>query len=362
MSRDELQHIRDRLLQLAEASSGQRRPLNVKRKVALSRQTSKTAAAPKLSMQDFVRMDPGYGGCGYVRGIAERIRSDKNHTGIGADDEGAVDVVVAASAGGTSMKEGCYTPDIEHLVFPNPKKRSPQQVAPATLADAPPPPPPPPSNKTRSRLAEMFALSRHLQRSSTERQEAKARTGPQVNRSIDSAIESSNSVTSHARQAAPITDANKRWVYSVDETVRQNFLSRAPSRVSPSNDNNKNGASFEITASAGPTQVSSTSPFPPTHVRPRRTANATLSPTTNRPTGFLVVFHRYLRYAVAYRWSLAAVSFRVKEVDAPGGSVSDQSPVRVSIGRQNDTIELLRNRNARILLFSVNWSDLVGGI
>lgn len=33
--------------------------------------------------------------------------------------------------------------------------------------------PPPPLTKTRSRLAEMFALSRHLQRSSTDRQDSK---------------------------------------------------------------------------------------------------------------------------------------------------------------------------------------------
>ncbi|ERL91188.1 hypothetical protein D910_08527 [Dendroctonus ponderosae] len=117
MSRDDLQHIRDRLLQLSDSPSSQRMPFNVKRKVALSRQPSK-APPSKLSMQDFVRMDPG------------------------------------------------YTPDIEHLVFPNSRRRSPQQVAPAVSEQTT-------TGKTRSRLAEMFALSRHLQRSSAERQDSK---------------------------------------------------------------------------------------------------------------------------------------------------------------------------------------------
>ncbi|ENN74069.1 hypothetical protein YQE_09359, partial [Dendroctonus ponderosae] len=59
-----------------------------------------------------------------------------------------------------------YTPDIEHLVFPNSRRRSPQQVAPAVSEQTT-------TGKTRSRLAEMFALSRHLQRSSAERQDSK---------------------------------------------------------------------------------------------------------------------------------------------------------------------------------------------
>ncbi|XP_030760452.1 uncharacterized protein LOC115885626 [Sitophilus oryzae] len=59
-------------------------------------------------------------------------------------------------------------------------------------------------------------------------------------RSIDSAIDSSGKVASaHARQSASINEGNRRWVYSVDETLRQNFLTRAPSKVSPSSDNNK---------------------------------------------------------------------------------------------------------------------------
>lgn len=52
-----------------------------------------------------------------------------------------------------------YTPNIEHLVFPT-RKRNPQQVAPIN----------PPVQKTRSRLAEMFALSRHLQQRSADRE------------------------------------------------------------------------------------------------------------------------------------------------------------------------------------------------
>lgn len=107
MSRDEFQ-IRDRLLLLAECSNPHK-PFNVKRKSSTTKQSSRGSG--KLSMQDFVRMDPG------------------------------------------------YTPDIEHLVFPS-KKRNPQQVAPIN----------PPPAKTRSRLAEMFALSRHLQQKSADRE------------------------------------------------------------------------------------------------------------------------------------------------------------------------------------------------
>ncbi|KAJ8919121.1 hypothetical protein NQ315_012106 [Exocentrus adspersus] len=118
MSRDEV-HIRDRLLLLAECPNPHK-PFNVKRKSVLTKQTSKTG--PKLSVQDFVRMDPG------------------------------------------------YTPDIEHLVFPI-RKRNPQQVAPIN---------PVTPAKTRSRLAEMFALSRHLQQRSADR-ETKTRAIPIVN-------------------------------------------------------------------------------------------------------------------------------------------------------------------------------------
>lgn len=108
MNREDL-HIRDRLLMLAECSNPQK-PFNVKRKSNLTKQLSKGGSS-KMSMQDFVRMDPG------------------------------------------------YTPDIEHLVFPS-RKRNPQQVAPINPTPA----------KTRSRLAEMFALSRHLQQRSADRE------------------------------------------------------------------------------------------------------------------------------------------------------------------------------------------------
>lgn len=117
MNREDIQ-IRDRLLMLAERSNPHK-PFNVKRKSQSVKQIPK--AGPKLSVQDFVRMDPG------------------------------------------------YTPDIEHLVFPS-RKRNPQQVAPISQ----------PTGKTRSRLAEMFALSRHLQQRSADR-ESKSRTTSAVN-------------------------------------------------------------------------------------------------------------------------------------------------------------------------------------
>lgn len=53
-----------------------------------------------------------------------------------------------------------YTTDIEHLVFPY-RKRNPQQVVPIRSER---------DGKTRSRLAEMFALSKHLQQRSTDRE------------------------------------------------------------------------------------------------------------------------------------------------------------------------------------------------
>lgn len=58
-----------------------------------------------------------------------------------------------------------YTSDIEHLVFLGKKRNSQQMAPPATSA----------AGKTRSRLAEMFALSRHLQQRSADR-ETKMRT------------------------------------------------------------------------------------------------------------------------------------------------------------------------------------------
>ncbi|CAH1975239.1 unnamed protein product [Acanthoscelides obtectus] len=141
MSRDEM-HFQDRLLLLAQCTNPHR-PFNVKRKPALAKQASSgkggsvggvgdrgqgaVQTVPKLSVQDFVRMDPS------------------------------------------------YTPDIEHLVFPVSRKRNPlQQVAPGPTQTSQQ------SSKTRSRLAEMFALSRHLQQRSVEReqqqQQAKAST------------------------------------------------------------------------------------------------------------------------------------------------------------------------------------------
>lgn len=120
MSREDV-NFRDRLLMLAECSNPHK-PFNVKRKTATTPASKPMLkSVPKLSMQDFVRMDPG------------------------------------------------YTPDIEHLVFPS-RKRNPQQVAPIN----------PSLSKTRSRLVEMFALSRHLQQRSADR-ESKTRTSSTVN-------------------------------------------------------------------------------------------------------------------------------------------------------------------------------------
>ncbi|CAH1176314.1 unnamed protein product [Phaedon cochleariae] len=117
MNRDEMQ-LRDRLLLLTDRPPSQHKPfMNVKRKPVLAKQASK-GSGPKLSMQDFVRMDPG------------------------------------------------YTPDIEHLVFPATRKRNPQQVAPVATAATKPSA----AARTRSRLAEMFALSRHLQQRSADRE------------------------------------------------------------------------------------------------------------------------------------------------------------------------------------------------
>nr|XP_008197973.1 PREDICTED: spermatogenesis-associated protein 13 isoform X1 [Tribolium castaneum] len=160
MNRDEV-HIRDRLLLLAECSNPHK-PFNVKRKTTLTKQGSKTG--PKLSVQDFVRMDPG------------------------------------------------YTPDIEHLVFPA-RKRNPQQVAPIST-----------TGKTRSRLAEMFALSRHLQQRSTDR-DTKTRN-PTVNRSVDSA-------------SAP---PPRRWVSGSEEPVRGN----SNTRISPAAESDMAAASGQF--------------------------------------------------------------------------------------------------------------------
>lgn len=65
-----------------------------------------------------------------------------------------------------------YTPNIEHLVFPDRKKTSPVK---SISTD---------SGKTRSRLAEMFALSRHLQQRSADRDTKQISRKPTVNVSI----------------------------------------------------------------------------------------------------------------------------------------------------------------------------------
>lgn len=119
MNREQV-NVRDKFLLLTECSN-LHKPCNIKRKTSSMKQNVK--GGPKLSMQDFVRMDPS------------------------------------------------YTTDIEHLVFPY-RKRNPQQVAPISSGDG----------KTRSRLAEMFALSKHLQQRSTDR-ESKLRN-PAVNVSL----------------------------------------------------------------------------------------------------------------------------------------------------------------------------------
>ncbi|CAH1102280.1 unnamed protein product [Psylliodes chrysocephalus] len=147
MNRDEMQ-LRDRLLMFAE-SSNPHKPFNVKRKPTLTKQSSKSG--PKLSVQDFVRMDPS------------------------------------------------YTPDIEHLVFPM-RKRNSQQVAPIN----------PPPSKTRSRLAEMFALSRHLQQKSTDKDSKRSSI---VSRSVDSVLDSSPLRNSRA----VTSETARRWVSSVEE-------------------------------------------------------------------------------------------------------------------------------------------------
>lgn len=123
MNREDIHHLRDRLLLLAECS-GVDMPQNVKRKSSVVKQPPRTKSGPKWSMQDFVRRDPG------------------------------------------------YTPDIEHLVFPIRKKNHHQEHLShegRIAAQA--------QSKTRSRLAEMFALSRHLQQRSADR-ETKPRNAP----------------------------------------------------------------------------------------------------------------------------------------------------------------------------------------
>lgn len=135
MSRDEV-HVRqhrDRLLALAESTTAhkpnntKRRSSNVTKSPIRFGATKSSSVGPKLSIQDFVRADPG------------------------------------------------YTPNIEHLVFPDRKKTSPVK---SSSTDG---------SRTRSRLAEMFALSRHLQQRSADRESKHSSSSvrkPTVNVSI----------------------------------------------------------------------------------------------------------------------------------------------------------------------------------
>ncbi|KAK4883196.1 hypothetical protein RN001_006515 [Aquatica leii] len=172
MNRDEVYHLRDRLLMLAECSNPHK-PQNIKRKSRTTTIPPKTRSksGPKWSMQDFVRRDPG------------------------------------------------YTPDIEHLVFPGRKAHSQQEA------------PNPTPSKTRSRLAEMFALSRHLQQRSTDRN-VKTRTA--VNRSMDSALgpprTSSVGLTGSNPRGTDTAASTRRWV-AVEEPVHQ--TSSSTIRLSP---------------------------------------------------------------------------------------------------------------------------------
>ncbi|XP_031334986.1 flocculation protein FLO11-like [Photinus pyralis] len=186
MNRDEIHHLRDRLLMLAECSNPHK-PQNVKRKTrtATIPPKARLKAGPKWSMQDFVRRDPG------------------------------------------------YTPDIEHLVFPSRKIHSQQEP---TNNPAP--------SKTRSRLAEMFALSRHLQQRSTDRNVKSRNTT--VNRSIDSALgparTSSVGLASTNPRTTDSTASTRRWV-PVEEPVHQ--TSSSVPRISPA-------AEFDMAATRGP--------------------------------------------------------------------------------------------------------------
>ncbi|XP_066138350.1 uncharacterized protein RhoGEF3 isoform X1 [Euwallacea fornicatus] len=291
MSRDDLEHIRDRLMQLADSSSSQRLPFNVKRKTtALSRQTSKTSST-KISMQDFVRMDPG------------------------------------------------YTPDIEHLVFPNARRRSPQQVAPAVpLVE-----PPSSGGKTRSRLAEMFALSRHLQRSSADRLDTKQKG--QINRSVDSAIEAPNKITPHGRQSSMINDASKKWVYSVDAALRQNSMPKVSSRVSPSSNENQSSTNrgpnvsiLHLRSTSEPWDRGPPVPYCSAARSYFASSRSTTTTSSTPSTGPPLMKHQSLGSSTgsnpAYKWSNSPSFHSGSEVNSPGiftfsGSYNRElSPVR----------------------------------
>ncbi|KAF5308643.1 hypothetical protein FQR65_LT06104 [Abscondita terminalis] len=208
MNRDEVHHLRDRLLMLAECSNPHK-PQNVKRKSRTTTIPPKTRSksGPKWSMQDFVRRDPG------------------------------------------------YTPDIEHLVFPGRKAHSQQEV------------PNPTPSKTRSRLAEMFALSRHLQQRSTDRN---VKTRTTVNRSMDSALgpprTSSVGLTSSNPRSTDTAASTRRWV-AVEEPVHQ--TSSSTTRVSPAAEpemattRGPNVSILHLRSTSEPWETSPTSAFPP---------------------------------------------------------------------------------------------------
>ncbi|KAJ3617094.1 hypothetical protein MTP99_009092 [Tenebrio molitor] len=242
MSRDEV-HIRDRLLLLAECSNPHK-PFNVKRKSTLTKQGSKSG--PKLSVQDFVRMDPG------------------------------------------------YTPDIEHLVFPA-RKRNPQQVAPLN----------PPSGKTRSRLAEMFALSRHLQQRSADR-DSKTRN-PTVNRSVDSVMEPRSGVSAAPPAGTRSTDTSRRWVSAAEEPVRQNSNT---TRISPA-------AESDMAAARGPNvsvlHLRNTSE--PWETTPSSVYTTTSATTRAYPTKTVPTLTKHQSLSGPYKWANSSNFHSVSEVN-----------------------------------------------
>ncbi|KAL1491966.1 hypothetical protein ABEB36_012477 [Hypothenemus hampei] len=279
MSRDlDLERVRDRLLQLTENSTSQQRggmPFNVKRKTGpLGRQSSASASAKfptrKLSMQDFVRMDPG------------------------------------------------YTPDIEHLVFP--RRRSPQQVAPAVSATDHQQTG---SGKTRSRLAEMFALSRHLQRSSISK--------GQINRSVDSAIEPpSKPISSHARQSSVKNDPSKKWIYSVDGVLHQQQQQQQQSKITTRTSPNESGSrnpnvsilhfrGVSESWDKGPTPAVPFSTSARSHfVNSRCTTTTTNSSSTVPASGPALMKQQSLFGSTTQKWTNSPSFHSGSEVNSPG--------------------------------------------
>ncbi|KAJ3640655.1 hypothetical protein Zmor_027203 [Zophobas morio] len=258
MSRDEV-HVRDRLLFLAECSNPHK-PFNVKRKSTLTKQGSKSG--PKLSVQDFVRMDPG------------------------------------------------YTPDIEHLVFPS-RKRNPQQVAPIN----------PTPGKTRSRLAEMFALSRHLQQRSADRDSKRSSV---INRSVDSVFEGRGlSISGSAAAGARNPETVRRWVSAAEEPVRQNTNT---TRISPA-------AESDMAAARGPNVSvlhlrSTAEPWEP------RTSSVYTTASRTYPTKTVPTLTKHQSLSGPYKWANSSNFHSVSEVNNSselfvGGTVNRElSPVR----------------------------------